>query len=723
MQKLPTTTTTVTGVRVQVEIPHQEIPSQKDTSSSTPTSTMPPDSEFMELVSARNNYLDRADRYSMINKGQQPLSSEDLNHKKGDDKLKAKVENIIEESEVTIQNMEQPPTLMPIPLSPIPGSVDTTPIKDTFDTNISEKIRGVSREKLQHTGDEKSGDYESHNGTPNPRHESIPLKLQISHPTVIASDVGDTAETDHDTDSMSPVSPMSTQQHVRTSEREKEQHEAYPVPQIQLQQLFSQLQKEQPSLDDNMFNLRDILQLPTSEERLKAFDEQREVFANLDIGLRTWIVYAMLQGHQNGSYIQQQTLQQRFTQPIEPQLNDNRVQQQYSSYSPIRAPEQEGTWRRQANGSSLPEQQQRQRLPSQQQDLDSTSPISPVGLYSPPIQHRNSQQSHPISPVGLYSPPIQHQNSQQSHQQSQVPRMQTQYQAYNKHEQQQEASSPIGAQLYDRPMSVATQLSAQDLPDSNYQQRIQSQQDRQYREQGQEPRQQEPTPVLPPQPPPQQQQVPGQLQYQAYRTDVQQQPRGYQAKKQSLQDVPPQGGTLSPAQGSQSTSMQSPVQQVSSYKQQEYSSPIQSPSASQSQEAAPSQDLHKPPNAPAMQPWPPQLARSPTMVQQQWQEEKRQIIEKNNMHSPDQPSTTQQRPGWQSHKMPPQQGQQGPMSAPHEPQILFLGQDSAQGKQQAQMEDTKPKHGFRGFLAKFSKSRLVSVPLSVYSLFEVLILL
>ena len=681
MQKSPATTT-VTGVRVQVEIPDQEIPSQKDTSSSTPTSTMPHDSEFMELVSARNNYLDRADRYSMINKGQQPLSSEGQNIKKGDDKQRAKAENIVEECEVMMQNIEQPVTLIPSSLSPIPGSVDTTPIKDAFDTYISEQVRGVSR----HADDEKGGNYGSQNGTFDTWHESIPLKLQISHPTVIASDAGDTTETDHDTESMSPVSPMSTQQHVRVAEQGKEQQEAYSIPQTQLQQLFSQLQKEQSPLDDNselgnMVDIREILQLPTSEERLKAFNEQSEVFANLDIGLRTWIVYAMQQGQQNGGYMQQQTLQQRFVQPIGPQLNDNRVHPQYQGYSPIRAPEQEGIWRRQTNGSPLQELQQRQRLSSQQQGLDSTPSTSPVMLYSQSMRYRHSQHS-------------------------QVPHMQTQYQVYN-HEQQ-ESSSPVGAQLYDRPMSVATQLSAQDYQESNYQQRIQSQQGRQYHDQGQEPRQQEQTSLLSPQQQQQQQQqqAPGQLQYQTYRTDV---PRGYQVQ-QPLQDTPQAGGTLSPPQGYQSTSIQPTMQKVS-----------QPPSTPQPQEATPSQDLHNPPNPPAMQPWPPQLARSPTMVQQQLKEEKRQIIQKNNMWSPlDQPTTPQQRQGWQSQKMPPQQGQQGPMSAPQEPQNPFVGQDSVQGRQQAQAEDTKPssKHGLRGFFSKFSKTRLVSVPLLIDLLFE-----
>lgn len=609
----------------------------------------------------------------MINKGQPPPSSDSPNDKE-DEKLKATVEGIIAESEVMMQPMEQSITTISVPLPPIPGSVDTTPVKDTFDTHIIEQVRGVSRDNVQHTGDEKGGGYGSQNGTPD---EPIPLKLQISQPTIVARDMAGTTETDHD--STSPVSPMSTQ---RSGGQEKEQQEPHSVSQAQLQQLFSQLQKAQPSLDDNsllgnMGNIRDILQLPTSEERLKAFDEQREVFANLDIGLRTWIVYAMLQGQQNGGYMQQQTLQQ-------PHLHDNRVQPHYTSYPPTRAPEQE---RRQTNGNPLQEQQ---RLPLQQQGVDSSPPVSPMGIYSPPMQHRNSQHS-------------------------QVSRMQSQYQAYNQHEQQQESSSPVGAQLYDRPMSVATQLSAQDIQDSNYQQRIQV---RQYRDQGQELRQQEQTAMTPPLP---LQQVPGHLQYQAYRTDVRQQPRGYPLQ-QTLQDASQQGGALPPPQGYQSASAQPAVQQVSSYKQQEHPHPTQSSSTPQTQEAAP-QDLPKAPNAPAMQSWPPQLARSPTMVQQQWQEEKRQIIQKNNnMGTPlGQPTTPQQRQAWQSPKMPPQQGQQALSSAPQEPQSLLVGQESMQGRQQVPAVDMKQnnKHGFRGFFAKFSKSsRLVSFHLLVNSLFK-----
>lgn len=773
-QKSPTTTT-ITGVRVQVEIPEHKPPPHRDISSPTPTSTQPPDSEFMELVSARNNYLDRVERHSMISKGQKLLIHRDGKSKareeESEEASQQRKDDILEESEsAEEQRGAYSMTLMPTPLSPIPGSVDTTPVQDTFDQQVNERMRGIDERKVYHTAAEETGpDYASDDGTLDSRHESIPMKLQISHSTLMEGDGGHQphGNSDGDDESMSPISPVSapTPQPEKQTDREREQREAYVAHQSRLQQVTqrrqAQSQKEQELSHNNntvgkMIDIRDILQLQDSEERIKTFEEQRRVFADMDTGLQTWIVYAqtMMEGQQGRQqYLPQQ---QRHYPPQNgnqqyPMENGGvngssvRQQQQYQNYSPTRGSqpsqqqqqEQQGGWGRQTNGNGddateqPPQAQGQRKSPTMQnQGGDATSPISTAGAYPPPpaLQQQDQQAQSP------------HQYRPQQPPQVQV---QTQYQAFNpRNAQQQDSLSPVGAQLYDRPMSGATQFSPTE-EGPRYQQ-PQQQQDGGFRlhEGGQMPQQ------VPPQ---QQKQGYGQgpQQYQAYHETGQGRgPQTPQKGEYQQQPPPPQQQPLQNSQDQQRPLQQQgyqgtpPSQQppMSQTQQQGYpprdprslqgpnvppsSTPQQLPPHGQHGSVSP-QEPHNPPQAPALnQPWPPQLARSPTMLQQQWIEEKKLIKQNKGMWTPlDQPSTPLQQAGWQSQQpqqMPPQQGgpqgpqgvyghQQGPggqyMGAQQPHHDAFMGVSEEQSS-----KNSTVKQGFKGktkgLFAMFGKGKV-----------------
>ncbi|KAF8424286.1 hypothetical protein EV426DRAFT_91405 [Tirmania nivea] len=779
-QKSPTTTT-ITSVRVQVEIPKHKPPPHRDVSSPTPTSTQPPDSEFMELVSARNNYLDRAERYSMISKGQNPPSRDGgskAREKESEKTIQQGENDIVEESEIVEeQKGAYSMTLMPTPLSPIPGSVDTTPVKDTFDQQVNERVRGTDMKKVHHAAAEEVGpEYASDDGTFDYRHLSIPMKLQISHSTLMEGDSGRQphGKDDNDDESMSPISPVSalTPQPEAQTEREREQREGYLETQHPFQEVTqqeqAQIQKEQ-ELHKNttvgkMLDIQDILQVQDSDQRIKTFEEQRRVFADMDTGLQTWIVYAqtMVQGQQGV----RQHLPQQQGQYL-PQNGDQRYQIQigngngspvghYQSSSPTRGTqqpqqqqqqEQQVGWGRQVNGNGNaamvqpPLAQGQRQSPTMQKPVDTTSPISPIGGYPPPsaLQQQTKHLQQQVH------------NLQQQHGLQQPPQIQVQTQYQTRNAQQQDSLSPVGAQLYDRPMSGATQFSSTE----EYQEGPKYQQPPQ--QQGGEFKQQEERQMPQQIPPQQQQQGYGQdpQQYQAYLQPGQglglqhsQQEGGFQQQPLLQQQQPPQNfqdqQRLPQQRGYQGGPPPHQKPPMTHIQQQSYpprdsrdcrgpqdpngpqpTTPQQLPSQEQHSPVS-SQEPQHPPQAPALnQPWPPQLARSPTMLQQQWIEEKKLIKQNKNMWTPlDQPSTPQQQAGWQPQQpqqLPPQQGgaqvQQG-IYGQEGGQYIGAQQphrDAFSGVPEEQpLKHSMGKHGFKEktkeLLAKFGKGKAKDAP-------------
>ncbi|KAI5801745.1 hypothetical protein DFH27DRAFT_557845, partial [Peziza echinospora] len=307
-QKSPTTTT-VTSIKVSTfPLPPGAFRRPSEPQESTPV--QPTDSEFLELVSARNNYLDRAERYSMMSKNPpkpEPIATREVNvHEEQEG---AEAESASFEINNGIDGLH-----LSTPLSPIPGSIDATPVDEGFRNQRDEAFATIPSNKpptppqinTNITIDEDHPDYVSlvsaaSDEPPDSRHESIPMKLQISSQSLARHK----SRTPKPIEPESPISPVSTVSTATPTPLQAHQRKSLAAHQVYLhEQLQLQLQKQQEreaeeerekqklqSHAGGLVDIREILKLQTSEERIKAYNSGRKAFAEFDTGLTTWVVY------------------------------------------------------------------------------------------------------------------------------------------------------------------------------------------------------------------------------------------------------------------------------------------------------------------------------------------------------------------------------------------------------------------------------------------------